>query len=220
MTMAAKKTLPKLYRLSDKCIDLLTEKVMLRFNRAHDTIWRGGFDELNTIKTVKTLYSQLDGDARKLWRELYDEIYIYYIALYAPDSARGKPAAGKRVDAILSTPNPLSHYAWDREKGRKQDRTTEGVLSTADREADKIWNTSLRLWVAATRLYSDDVAYQAALDAMRDAGIKRVRWITEADERVCDDCKPLHGKVFSIDKIPDKPHIGCRCYLQPVTKRK
>ena len=219
MTMAAKKTLPKLYRLSDKCLALLTEKVLLRFNRAHDTIWRGGFDELNTIKTVKTLYSQLDGDARKLWRELYEEVYRYYRSQYEP-GASGDVKARKSVDDILSSPDPLSRYCWDNEVIRKRDRCAEAVLSTADRESEKAWKTSLRLWVAATRLYTDSIGYRASIKAMRDAGVERVVWMTEDDGSVCVDCKPRHGKVYDIDKVPTKPHIGCRCYVQPVAKRK
>ena len=211
--------LPKLYQQSDKVIEILSRRAVNRFGKCYNTIRNGGFDELNVIKNVKTLYTQLAADNRELFEELFDDLYGYYFALYGgkkPDTVEAR----KSVTRILTEYGELSHYIYSNEISRKRDRTIEGVISAAGREREKVWNTSLRLWASMTRLYSDTVAYRAMVAAMRDVGIDEVQWITEADEKVCDDCKPLHGQIFPIDKIPPKPHIGCRCHLRPVTKGK
>lgn len=57
------------------------------------------------------------------------------------------------------------------------------------------------------------------LEKMRDNGIKYVRWITATDERVCEECGALHGKVFPIDELPDQPHIHCRCGFEETEKQ-
>ena len=46
----------------------------------------------------------------------------------------------------------------------------------------------------------------------RQVGVKKVRWITAHDDRTCDICRPLDGKVFGIDEVEGPPkHPGCRC---------
>jgi len=45
-----------------------------------------------------------------------------------------------------------------------------------------------------------------------------VMWITEMDERVCEDCDSLEGMTFTPDEVPACPmHPNCRCHLIPVT---
>lgn len=55
----------------------------------------------------------------------------------------------------------------------------------------------------------------------RNAGFKKYRWITSLDERVRDNHRTKHGKVFSWDNPPaDTGHPGedynCRCYAEPI----
>lgn len=59
---------------------------------------------------------------------------------------------------------------------------------------------------------------QAALEQYRVAGVVRVKWLTGRDERVCDYCGPLDGKVFPIDDLPwgaPPIHPQCRCTASP-----
>ena len=59
----------------------------------------------------------------------------------------------------------------------------------------------------------------------RESGlVKRKRWVTMLDERVCPVCGALHGKITTLGshypgfpeiyKPPD-PHPGCRCWEEP-----
>lgn len=58
------------------------------------------------------------------------------------------------------------------------------------------------------------------LQAMRDAGISRVRIV--AAQNCCPACAELKGVIYSIDKIPEMPHVfcassgGCRCTLAAI----
>jgi hypothetical protein len=40
-------------------------------------------------------------------------------------------------------------------------------------------------------------------------------WYTQADERVCPECGPLHGQWFRQGEGPQPPlHADCRCFRQ------
>lgn len=85
-------------------------------------------------------------------------------------------------------------------------------------------------------------ANYATKQAWRDTGVvKTIKWYTAADERVCDFCDPMHGKVIDIeDNFFEKGdsatgsngktldldysdvgapplHASCRCYTRPET---
>ena len=45
----------------------------------------------------------------------------------------------------------------------------------------------------------------------REVGVKKVKWLTAHDERTCQECGALDGKVFRIEDDPGLPHPACRC---------
>ena len=46
----------------------------------------------------------------------------------------------------------------------------------------------------------------------REAGIKKIKWMTADDDRTCPECGPLDGKIFRLADAPGPPlHPGCRC---------
>lgn len=115
---------------------------------------------------------------------------------------------------ILGKPNDITHYIYNNEVDRKRERTAEAVNSSTDKK--KEFHRGLRYWALQTSEYCDIVTDEATLEAFRDAGVKKVRWVTEQDDRVCKVCGPLDGKMYNIDNVPQKPHWGCRCRLEPV----
>lgn len=90
-------------------------------------------------------------------------------------------------------------------------------MNAADNKP-KEFRKGLRYWSDMTRQYSDMVSDEATLKAYKDGGAKYVRWITQEDEKVCEVCWERNGKIYPIDRVPAKPHWGCRCYLRPVSK--
>ena len=73
-----------------------------------------------------------------------------------------------------------------------------------------------RLLIAVNKQFADDATFDAVVKAYEDDGVKRVRWVTAEDDRRCKECKSRHGKIYDIDKIPSKPHVHCRCYVERV----
>ena len=59
----------------------------------------------------------------------------------------------------------------------------------------------------------------AVIEGYKKAGVEKVMWIAERDDRTCDTCLKRDGLVFPIRDIPDKPHYGCRCTLKPITEK-
>lgn len=64
----------------------------------------------------------------------------------------------------------------------------------------------------------------AAIQEYRNWGVEGVdvlaEWVTGNDDRVCDECASMQGRVFTLDEIePMIPkHINCRCFTIPVLK--
>lgn len=65
----------------------------------------------------------------------------------------------------------------------------------------------------------------ACVDAFKTLGIKAFVYHAEFDNRTCDKCYELNGKVFNLDdddiydKLPPL-HPNCRCYIEPVLEYK
>lgn len=126
-----------------------------------------------------------------------------------------KPAVRKWINQkVLGKPNDITHYTYNNEVDRKRERTTEAVNSSTDKK--KEFHRGLVYWSQMSSEYADIVTDEATLEAFRDSGVKKVRWVTEQDDRVCKVCGPRDGKVYPIDKVPPQPHWGCRCRLEPV----
>lgn len=127
--------------------------------------------------------------------------------------------AQAQVDGLLSEPNPVTGYSYKNEIPRKKERCEESVnaaqgTSKKKSELDK----ALRFWSQMTGQYTDAVSDMANVEALKDAGVKYVRWTTQQDEKVCKTCDDRDGKIYRIDRIPDKPHWRCRCWTSPVSK--
>lgn len=53
---------------------------------------------------------------------------------------------------------------------------------------------------------------QGRIGFYKHAGVKKVRWLTAEDDRVCPVCGPLSEKVFAFEDAPNIPaHPACRC---------
>ena len=111
---------------------------------------------------------------------------------------------------MLEETDFVTLYRFDNEVERKAQRLAE-ALSATDRWNDEI-DKALRYWTLQVGQYAINAVDRARLQAFKDAGVKRVRWNTEKDERVCNECNALDGKVFDIDDAPAKMHIRCRCF--------
>lgn len=230
---------PEPYALADKAIAALNRLAIKRFNSVTNALLIAGFDELTIIQQTRLLYKRLDADNRKwlvsLFVEHYTEIYDYAVSenaekksantddksanvngksVKANDKTSVQRAAEQYVAELLSEPNPVTGYSYDNEVTRKRDRCEEAVVSANGKSAKQAeMKKALRLWAQMTQQYADAVSDGANLRALTAAGVQYVKWITQTDERVCNTCKERNGKIYRIERVPDKPHWRCRCYL-------
>lgn len=59
----------------------------------------------------------------------------------------------------------------------------------------------------------------AAKDRFKKADIEKVEFLAAWDDRTCDECESLHGRIYDIGNAPDLPiHPNCRCTLAPVVE--
>lgn len=189
-------------------ITRLRLKAIKRFRQAKSKMTQFKFDELNVIKTVKELYKDLENDNETAF-------FVLAVGCYNEATPHGtKPPDKKWLKKILGGYDDVLLYIYLNEVERKEQRAAEAINS-AKNKAHEI-KKAMSLWDRMTAQMCDIVTDNARLKAFRDAGVKKVQWHTQEDEKVCDKCNPLDGKIFDIDKAPPKAHPNCRCYYVPV----
>ena len=169
-------------------------------------------DELNVIRSSEKLYAKLAEANLTAFLKLA--------------RARYKDITGKEADDTISPEwlllfllgyNPVTEYVYENEVIRKRERFAESMISSANKLA--AIKTAMSLWMRQTGQYLVLVEDASVLEAYKSRGVKRVRWVTQKDEKLCPTCSPRNGRIYPIDKVPPKPHRNCRCYLVPVEDR-
>ena len=189
------------YQTADKVISYLIKRYGRLFRKARTT----AFDELNVIAVSHDIYDTALNETKQEMARLSRVVYERY---------------GEREDfdgtafvlALMLAYDPVTKYVYENEVDRKRARFVEGVLgSPSPLEEIKL---AERLWVSMNKVFADEVTFQTMIQAYRDMGVKKVRWVTSEDERRCATCGAMHGKIYSIDKVPPKPHRNCRCWVE------
>ena len=192
------------YSKTDKTIAYLNKQYAKLFCRVTS------FDELNVIEVSHEIYDEAvkvtEREATRLVKSVYENT--------SENNKMSGESALAFVLALMLAYNPVTKYIYKNEIERKRSRFVEGVIaSDAPREEIEL---AKRLLIATNKQFADDVTFDAVVKAYADDGVKRVRWVTAADDRRCTECGSRHGKVYEIDKIPQKPHLHCRCYVEKV----
>ena len=191
------------YKRTDALLDALDEVLIDRFN------------------ALKTELPTLKDEARiKRIRVLYDEVYalaeeyFYGLAMsvYRDHEGKGKKPTRAWVRAILTEPDPVSKYSFANEMDRRAARLIEAISAEATRITDEV-EAAKRSVALAYHIYAVRVTDEAAVTAMKDSGVKKVKWVAEDDTHTCKVCHKRDNEVYPIDDIPPKPHINCRCWL-------
>ena len=204
-----------IYDFADKAIRDLNKRNLRSFSRLKLL----KFDELNIFDTVGEIYDFSVEVAKRRYKDIYADAYLACMA----ELGRHVKAPKDRVLNdwlldMLEDYDAITHYRFDEEAERKKARTVEALIATRDgskidgREVDK----ALRLWSLQVDQYADRAVDDGRMQAFHDAGIKKVRWNTERDDKVCGECDALDGKIFPIDNVPSKQHFRCRCWLTAV----
>ena len=207
----------KLYDACDKAIKAMNRENVEAFGRLKMAKW----DEIHVIRTVASVYNTSQKRARKRYYEVAFESYLLYLLMMGEEPKKAHQMAEKAIteewiDKVLSETDFVTLYRFDTETERKAYRLAEAleVSPERNREIDK----ALRDWSRQIGQYAINVTDYAALQALKDYGVKEVEWETAEDERVCGECRSRDGEVYNIDEVPVKPHYGCRCKIRPHVK--
>lgn len=203
------------YAPCDVAIKAMDREIVEAFGRLKMSKW----DETNIIRTVVSVYSTSAKKARKRYWEVAYEAYILGMIILEKDTKEAQRKADKSittewVDNILEETNFVTLYRFNSEAERKAYRLAEQLEVSTDR--NKAIDRAMKDWSRQLGQYAIEFTDEAVVQAFKDAGVKRIQWLTSEDEKTCHSCNELHGMEFPIGEIPPKPHYGCRCRLKPI----
>lgn len=200
----------RVYEYTDKVIRYLTKKLIRTFSNAKISLL--SFDELNVLDYTKTMYDTLRADAVKAYWLLARDSYKKNLA-----DGIGDKLTSDWLDDYLLEYNPVMKYVYEHEVERKAAKFAESVIASQNRA--KEIDAGMRSWSKMTNWFAIDVTDAAILKAYRDSGVESVIWETERDGRQCAECDKRDGRIYPIDRVPPKPHPGCRCKLRPYQRK-
>lgn len=94
-----------------------------------------------------------------------------------------------------------------------------GTLDELTRQLTPIFNDPARAELIA-QTESSNAYNSGAIQRWQDAGVEKMKFRTVQDAHVCPTCRPLAGKIGTIEDGWDglfiPIHPGCRCYASPV----
>ena len=213
-------------------------KQMNRDNlRAFSMLKLADFDKLSIVRAVQNLYETQAGKARKKYKEIAYAVYL--LALMMTDkkisdrtsrSMAAEAVTDDWIDDLLTETDFVTLYRFNTETDRKAQRLIEALALVADGAENRGWigtpdetrnaliDQALKQWTKQLGQYAINVTDAAVIQALDDAGVKGVVWVTERDQRVCADCHQLDGRWFRLDEVPAKPHWNCRCRVRPAMR--
>ena len=206
-----------MYDYADEVIKQINRQNLKLFKKLRQL----DFDELNIIRAVRSVYVKSYNYVKKRYLEIAFDAYLAAMFACGIDSKTAKKWAAKKIkpDWILDMMeeyDPVTLYQFRPEMDRKRQRVAEALIASHNKgtEVDK----ALRYWTLQCSHYALKSTDAATMAAYQRAGVKKVQWIAENDEKTCDECWQRNNVVYDINEVPDKPHYLCRCYLRPVLK--
>lgn len=173
------------------------------------------------MRQTDALYSNLLKDSKKELKALFIARYIEVwleLKKKAPREDMLDELAEMYLAGLLKEPNDVTHYVFETELIRKRDRAKEAILSVPTRTQKQLeLDKAARIFAQMLGWYTDFASQDAEIQAMEDAGVKKVVRHELMDSRVCSVCRKANGEIYEIEKIPPLPHLRCRRYFTPYT---
>lgn len=199
-----------MYEYIDKSIESLKKRTQLIFNNSRLELLKS--DELNLLQVKKEtnrLYKKLRKGSEKFLEELLHDLSdrLHFNKDEFP------------LEYFLEAISPVLLYSFNTEAERKKSRHFETIVAINDMNAPKVLEEQkkeMRYWNTQVEETAVDIEREVFVHVAKKRGVKKVQWITREDGKVCECCIDLNGKVFGINNIPHRPHIGCRCWLKEV----
>ena len=214
-----KRKMPEPYRIADEEIAALTKRILRETAQTKRRLSLLNFDELNVLKETDALYETFGQDCRMtfgdIYRLRYEEVLLW-LEKKEPPIDEVDELVELWLTEFLNEPNAVLHYAFDTESIRKRDRAIEAVNSVPTKVQKQVFlDKNVRYYIQMASWYTDMASQDAEQQALKDAGIKKVKWNIYGDDHVCKPCYDRNGKIYDIDKVPPRIHPRCRCYLTP-----
>ena len=191
-----------MYQKTDKVIAYLSKQYAKLFKRLTS------FDELNVINVSHEIFDEAviltEQEVTRLVKTVYDS-----------KREGGEISSADALSLVLTLMlayNPVTKYIYRNEMERKRSRFAEGVIAS-NRPNEEV-ALATRLMITTNKQFAEDATFAAIVQAYKDDGVERVRWVTAEDDKRCVECKSRHGKIYPINNIPPKPHRFCRCYVE------
>lgn len=189
-----------------------------------------GFDELNVIGTKKRtekIYSKLKDVNSAAYIKSAKGAYKVAEAILIPmgfEKVKAKTDINDRwLIRVLGAYHLATGYLYNSETERKRMRLNEEILTAREYTDHAAYRDAVRhamdLWWTQSQQHGIYAADEGCIDAFRDYGVERVRWVAEMDGKECKTCRERNGNVYDIDKVPEKTHYGCRCRLEPILRK-
>lgn len=210
-----------MYKHLDSLLEAEKKRIRAEFNHLSVT----GFDELNVVSTRKTTQEMYDGfmrDNETMYLKAAKTAYRKAVKAAKAEGFSGDETevSGDWLVGVLAGYNLVTGYLYGKEADRKRLRLNEQILTAREYNNRTMYQESLRkaanLWYTQTVQYGISAVDEATIKGFKDMGVKEVRWIAADDEKTCPTCGARDNKVYRLNKIPPKPHYGCRCYVVPV----
>lgn len=221
------------YGPTDKAIQQMDRDNLRVFSK----LKMADFDRINVIRIVLDLYETQRKKAKRKYLEIASEAYLLGLVLSEKDisdkTARKMAKLAitdEWVDDLLNKTDFVTLYRFNTETERKAQRLIESLALVSDRSASRgmigtqeeirngLIDQALKQWTKQLGQYAINVTDAAIMQALDDAGVEGVIWVTERDQRVCADCHQLDGRWFRLDEVPAKPHWNCRCRVRPAMR--
>lgn len=191
-----------------------TDKTIAYLNKQYGKLFRSvtAFDELNVIPASHEVYDRVYDLVKREAERLSDTVY-------KKNHDKEKQSAFDPVAwvaLLVLAYNPVTKYVFENEIERKRARFAESLIAS-DTPTEEV-AFAKRLLAGMNAQFLDDLTHETMIQAFKDNGTKKVRWITSPDDRRCKHCASMHGKIYPIDDIPAKPHIHCRCWVEEITE--
>lgn len=230
-----------MFKYTDKLYRQYALKMVRAFSSLNRELQALPFDELNTSKGYKAVSERV----KRTYKQLYDDLtsILVLIVLWSfekncktfiekkgnkikyyvgqKDGFRKTKTfdAEKYVTWYLSSVNLVTQYIFVNEFDRKLARAIEEIISSPKKsDINKNIEKALKYWNRQAKQAGDNITIESALEGAKSAGVTKVIWVTQDDERVCPKCNENDGKIFDIDKIKLPLHYNCRCYFKIIEK--
>lgn len=218
----AEKRLKKIYRYKRLNRDVILQEVaniLLTYTIANDVMVmdRATIDK-EYDKMSKLIIKISKGEAEsqeKIIEELLSTVVKETFSFYSYN--KGLKDVKKIIDDNFKG-KYFSERVWNNESevAKHLDRKVQDFLkgkvnvNQIRKDIERTFNTSA---YNSKRLVETEVSRcedEAFKRYCRETGVKKVKRNETLDNRICDECRELHGKVFDLDKAPGIIHPLCR----------